>query len=50
MNEELYNELREIEDRLYYIAIENGGVIDTELGDVWSALYSYLEKVKPIQS
>ena len=50
MNEELYNELREIEDRLYYIAIENGYVIDTELGDVWSALYSYLEKVKPIQS
>lgn len=49
MYEELYNELREIEDRLYDIANENGGVIDTELGDAWSAFYSYLEKVKPIQ-
>lgn len=49
MYEELYNELREIEDRLYDIANENGCVIDTELGDSWSALYSYLEKVKPIQ-
>lgn len=49
MNEELYNELREIEDRLYDLANENGGIIGTELVDVWSALYSYLEKVKPIQ-
>lgn len=49
MNEELYNELTEIEDRLFDICEANGGVIDTELGYVWSALYSYLNKVKPIQ-
>lgn len=50
MNEELYNELRKMEDRLYDICEENDGVIDSELSHVWSALYSYLEKVKPIKS
>lgn len=50
MDEELYNELREMEDRLYDIFESNGGVFDTELAHVWSALYSYLEKVKPIKS
>lgn len=47
MSEETYNELREIEDRLFNIADENGGVMYTELGDIWSELYQYLEKVKP---
>lgn len=48
MTKELYDELREIEDRLYNIVIENGDIFKSELGDVWSELYSYLEKVKPI--
>lgn len=45
MNKELYNELRVIEDRLYDIAIEIGEVINSELGDAWSLLYKYLEKI-----
>lgn len=48
MTKELYEELRQIEDILYDIVMENGDINNTELGDVWSALYSYLEKVKPI--
>ena len=47
MNKELYGELREIEDRLYNIANEIDGMFDTELGDSWASLYSYLEKVNP---
>ena len=46
MNKELYDELREIEDRLYNIANEIGEMFDTELGDAWDSLYSYLEKVE----
>ncbi len=46
MSEETYNELREIEGRLFNIAYENGGVMHTELGDIWGELYLYLEKVK----
>lgn len=46
MNKELYDELREIEDRLYNIANEIGKTFDTELGDAWGSLYSYLEKVE----
>ena len=45
MTKELYQELKEIEDRLYDICTE----IDSEgekLYDVWLALYSYLEKVE----
>ena len=48
MDKELYDELREIEERLYIIAKENGGIFGSELGDVWCALYSYLENVKHI--
>ena len=47
MTKELYDELREIEDRLYNIANEIGKMFDSELGDSWSLLYSYLEKVNP---
>lgn len=47
MNKELYDELREIEDRLYDIANEIGEMPDSELGDSWALLYSYLEKVNP---
>ena len=46
MSKELYNELREIEDRLYNIANEIGEMFNSELGDSWSSLYSYLEKVE----
>lgn len=49
MDYELYNELREIEDRLYDIAHENGGVMNTELGDIWCELYQYLAKVEPVK-
>lgn len=42
MNEESYNELREIEDRLYDILTENGGVCNNELGEAWSIIYDYL--------
>lgn len=47
MNKELYDELREIEDRLYNITTEIGGIYNSELGDAWSLLYSYLEKINP---
>lgn len=46
MTKELYDELREIEDRLYNIANEIGEMFDSELGDTWSSLYLYLEKVE----
>ena len=46
MNKELYDELREIEDRLYNIVNEIGEMFDTELGDAWASLYSYLEKAE----
>ena len=46
MTKELYDELREIEDRIYNIAKENGDIFNSELGDIWSALYSYLETVE----
>ena len=39
MNKELYDELKEIEDRLYNIARETGTIFEGELGDIWSALY-----------
>ena len=48
MTKELYDELRKIEDRLYNIAKENSEVYDSELGDAWSLLYTYLEKIKNI--
>ena len=47
MNKELYNELLEIEDRLYDIANEIGEVFNSELGDAWSLLYTYLVKINP---
>lgn len=46
MTKELYDELRKIEDRLYDIAKENGEMYDSELGDAWNLLYTYLEKVE----
>lgn len=44
MKKELYDELKQIEDRLYDI----GKKLDDEgeLCDSWSLLYSYLEKVE----
>lgn len=49
MSEELYNELKEIEDRLYIIASDNDALIDSKLGDTWNSLYLYLKEVKPIK-
>lgn len=46
MNKELYEELREIEERLYNIVIENSEVCELELCVIWSSLFKYLEKVK----
>ena len=46
MTKELYDELREIEDRLYNIAKEIGEIYNGELSDAWSLLYTYLEKNK----
>lgn len=46
MTKELYYELREIENRLYNIARENGEIFNSELGYAWSLLYTYLEKNK----
>ena len=45
MNKELYDELSEIEDRLFNIANLIGEMYYSELGDAWLSLYSYLEKV-----
>ena len=36
MNKELYDELREIEDRLYNIVKEIGEIFDSELVDSWA--------------
>lgn len=46
MTKELYDELKQIEERLFYIANEFGGLFDGELSDAWSSLYSYLEKIE----
>lgn len=44
MTKELYDELKQIEDRLYDIGkeLDDKG----ELSDSWCLLYSYLEKVE----
>lgn len=44
MNEKLYNELREIEDRLFHIVLINE-LLDSEIGDIWSDLFNYLEEI-----
>lgn len=46
MDKELYDELKQIEDRLYNISNEIGEMFDSELADSWALLYSYLEKVE----
>ena len=45
MNKELYDELKQIEDRLYNISCEIGEILHGELSDAWLSLYSYLEKI-----
>lgn len=45
MNRELYDELKQIEDRLFDITNEIGNIFDGELSDAWCSLYTYLEKV-----
>lgn len=44
MNEKLYDELTEIEDRLYEI-VNDLGALGTKLGGAWSSLYTYLEEI-----
>ncbi len=52
MTKELYDELKEIEDRLYNIGtkigeIQNGErIVGGQLLCAWSSLYSYLKKVE----
>lgn len=46
MNEELYNELKEIEERLHDIAENDGGVFESKLGDAWCIIYDYLHNSK----
>lgn len=51
MTKELYNELKQIEDRLYNIGteigeIQIGEIVGGKLLDAWSSLYSYLKKVE----
>lgn len=46
MTKELYDELREIEDRLYNIANEIDDMFDSELEDSWVSLHLYLEKIE----
>lgn len=47
MNEELYNELKEIEDRLYDIMVVLDRRATSKLSDSWSLLYDYLRENKP---
>lgn len=49
MSEELYNELCEIENRIYDILEKTGGVLNPKnnvLGMAWSLIYDYLYDVK----
>ena len=46
MTKELYDELKQIEDRLYNIYREIAAIQNTELGYAWMELYSYLSKVE----
>lgn len=46
MNKELYNELREIEDRLFLIREKIGTSLHEKLDYIWAELYDYLEEVE----
>lgn len=49
MSEELYNELCEIEHRLYDILQKTGGVLNPkndDLANAWCIIYGYLYDVK----
>ena len=49
MREELYNELCEIEHRIYDILEETGGVLNpknSDLGNAWCIIYDYLYGVR----
>lgn len=47
MNEELYNELKEIEDRLFDIMMAIDRHSSSKLTDAWESLYDYLKENKP---
>lgn len=44
MDKESYNKLKEIEDELSFIVLDNGLMFGDELGDIWNQLFTYLEK------
>lgn len=46
MDKETYNKLKEIEDELSFIAVDNGLMFGDELGDIWNQLFTYLEKIE----
>ena len=46
MDKELYNELREIENRLFPIRVKIGTPLNDKLYYIWSDLYDYLEEVE----
>lgn len=46
MDKESYNKLKEIEDELSFIVLDNGLMIGDELGDIWNQLFTYLEKIE----
>lgn len=46
MDKETYNKLKEIEDELSFIVLDNGLMFGDELGDTWNQLFTYLEKIE----
>ena len=46
MNKELYDELREIECRLYDILESDGGVLEHKLAPAWAMISCYLTDVE----
>jgi hypothetical protein len=46
MDKESYNKLKEIEDELSFIVLDNGLMFGDELGDIWNQLFTYLEKIE----
>lgn len=46
MDKELYNELREIEDRLFKIREQIETSVHGKLAHIWAELYDYLNEVE----
>ena len=43
MNDELYNQLKQLEDNLYDLIFDNN-LIDTKVGDAWSLLFTFIQE------